>query len=438
MSKNQKLYPFKFEAAGLDENSVVANGFLSENTIDDIIETYLGEIAGNDNFQYYKGIFPIRISFSSIEKELPLQTHPDSFTAAERYMSLGKDKLWYITKSTPETTMFLGFKEDMDATRFYNGCISNTIENALYSFNPVAGECIHIKPGCIHGVKGALEFIEISQNSDVTYHLTGEDASLEVAEAIDVIDYTKTDESTCRFQNIINNSSSDSSDSSDNNSCRQVDIIRSNSFIIKHLGSGAADAAPTAGAVQTAGAAPTAGAAQAAPQESFIAYICLNGGATIEHDGKTYEFGKNEIILIPAGMESFKFIANGNGSEFLEITLPKVSEIEEDLYMNYYEDESNYPTGSGTDPEEDEDFDDDDDCNCDDDDCHCDDDDCDCGHHHCGDDCHCEGHHHGHDHRHHEHHHGHHDHHHGHHHGYDQDHDDDQAGQHPGEFFFRR
>ena len=188
MNKNQKLYPFKFEAAGLDENSVVANGFLSENTIDDIIETYLGEIAGNDNFQYYKGIFPTRISFTSIEKELPLQTHPDNFTAAERYMSLGKEKLWYITKSTPQTTMFLGFKEDMDATAFYNGCLANTLEENLHSFTPQAGEYIYIKPGCIHGVKGVLEFIEISQNSDVTYHLNGEDASLEVAEAIDIID----------------------------------------------------------------------------------------------------------------------------------------------------------------------------------------------------------------------------------------------------------
>lgn len=377
MSKNQKLYPFKFESAGLDENSIVANGFLSENTIDDIIETYLGEIAGNENFQYYKGIFPIKVSFSSIEKELSLQTHPDNLTAAERYMSLGKDKLWYITKSTPDTTMFLGFKEEMDATGFYNGCIANTLKESLYSFNPKEGDYIYIKPGCIHGVTGTLEFIEISQNSDVTYHLTGEDASLEVAEAIDIIDYTKTNETTCRFQNA-------------NSGFGQTEIVKSNGFIIKQLN-------PKAESSFTS-----------APKESFIAYLCLNGGATIEHEGKCYEFGKNEIILIPAGMESFKFIANGSGSEFLEITLPEVSEIEEDLYMNYYEDESNYPTGSGTDPEED-------------DDCDCEDDDCDCGHHHCGDDCHCEGHHHEHD----------------HHHEHQQD-DDDTKGQHPGEFFFRR
>ena len=63
MNKSKKLYPFKFEADCriLNENSVIANGFLSENSIDDVLDTYLGEIVGNDNFQYYKGIFPMKI-----------------------------------------------------------------------------------------------------------------------------------------------------------------------------------------------------------------------------------------------------------------------------------------------------------------------------------------------------------------------------------------
>ena len=67
MNKNQKLYPFKFEAGCpvLDENSTIINGFLSENSIDDVLDTYLGEIAGNDNFQYYKGLFPLKVSFKS-------------------------------------------------------------------------------------------------------------------------------------------------------------------------------------------------------------------------------------------------------------------------------------------------------------------------------------------------------------------------------------
>ena len=361
MSKNQKLYPFKFEAAGLDENSVVANGFLSENTIDDIIETYLGEIAGNDNFQYYKGIFPIKISFNSIVKELPPQAHPDNLTAAERYMSLGKSKLWYITKSSPKTTMYLGFKEEMDATKFYNGCLDGTLEESLHSFHPVKGDYIYIKPGCIHAVKGALEFIEVSQNSDATYHFTGEDASIEIAESIDIIDYSKVDEAACRLSKPDEGAS----------------VANSSGFIIRLVKPGKSEF-------------------ETAPQESFIAYLCLNGSATVEHDGKSYEFGKDEIILIPAAMDSFRFIANGSTSEFLEITLPKVSELEEDLYMNYYEDESNYPTGSGTDPEEEEDEDEDHHCDCGHGHHDCDHDHCDCGH----------------------------------------DHDDD--GRHPGEFFFRR
>ena len=384
MSKSQKLYPFKFDSdtIELNENSVVSNGFLSENTIDDIIETYLGEIAGNDNFQYYKGIFPVKISFIKIEKELPLQTHPDNITASERYSSLGKAKLWLVKKSTPTTTMYLGFNKQMDATEFYNSCLQNTLEENLHSFNPKEGDYIYIKPGYIHGVKGNLELIEISQNSDVTYHFTGDDADLEIAEAIDVIDYNQTDEAQFRFSQIKEDST----------------IANTSAFIVKYL-------KLTKGADKS-------------PQESFIAYVCINGGAEVETSGKTYEIGKNELILIPAGMEEFTISPQGAECELLEVYLPKVSDIEEDLYMNYYEDESNYPTGSGTDPEEDEeDEEDEDDCGCGGEgDCSCDEH----NHHHCGDDCHC---HHNHDHN--------------HNHDFLQD-DDDTTSHHPGEFFFRR
>ena len=382
MSKSQKLYPFKFDSntIELNENSVVSNGFLSENTIDDIIETYLGEIAGTDNFQYYKGIFPIKISAANIEKELPLQTHPDNITASERYSTLGVSKLWFVTKSTPKTTMYLGFNKEMDATEFYNSCLQNTIESNLHSFTPKEGDYIYIKPGCIYGVKGNLEFIEISQNSDVTYHFTGDDADIEIAEAIDVIDYNKTEEAQFRFSQIEEDTT----------------IANTSAFIVKYL-------KLTKGADKS-------------PQESFIAYICINGGAKIETSSKIYEFGKDEIILIPAGMEEFTITPQGDMCELLEVYLPKVSDIEEDLYMNYYEDESNYPTGSGTDPEE-EDDEDEDDCDCEGEgDCSCDEH----NHHHCGDDCHC-------------------------HNGHNQDHnhdflqdDDDTTSHHPGEFFFRR
>lgn len=346
MNKSKKLYPFKFEADCriLNENSVIANGFLSENSIDDVLDTYLGEIVGNDNFQYYKGIFPIKITVDKIEKEgLPLQAHPDNLTASERYMAIGKAKLWHITKSSPSTVLYMGFEEQMDAERFYNGCIDNTIIQQMHMVCPKAGDYIYIKPGCVHAVKGELEFIEISQNSDITYHLTGDDAAMEIAEAIDVVGYTPEAEEQYRISGIEGD----------------VTIANTSGFIVKHIA--------------------LTGALEKAPQESFIIYICLNGQANIKVNGTTYDFKKGEMVLVPAGMDGFVMENGCDNTRLLEVYLPKVADIEEDLYMNYYEDESNYPTGSGTDPEEDEE--EDDECGCG------------CGHSHHHDNC-GEGHHH--------------------------------------------
>lgn len=344
MNKTQKLYPFKFEAecSTLDENSIITNGFLSENSIDDVIDTYLGEIAGNDNFQYYKGILPIKISFKSIGPDgLAPQLHPDSLTAMERYMSIGKAKLWYITKSTPQTVIYLGFNKQMDATTLYNSCLNGSILDNLHRFTPKAGDYIYIKPGCIHAVVGELEFIEISQNSEITYHLTGEDAAMEIAEAIDVVDYTPSDEKNWLVSDIVDNTT----------------IANTSAFIVKYIN--------------------LENPVDKKSDESLIVYLCLNGKAHIETNGSVYELNKGEMILVPAGMENFTLANDCKNTGILEIYLPKVSDLDEDLYMNYYEDESN-------------------------DECECDDDECDCGHHHCGDDCHCEEEHH--EHHHHEHH----------------------------------
>lgn len=366
MNKNQKLYPFKFEAdcPVLDENSIIINGFLSENSIDDVLDTYLGEIIGNDNFQYYKGIFPIKISSLKIGPEgIAPQLHPDNITSLERYMSMGKAKLWYVVKSTPETRIYLGFNKEMDATKFYDGYLAGTVLDDLHSFAPQVGEYIYIKPGYVHAVNGELEVIEISQNSEITYHLTGEDSDMEIAEAIDVVEYAPADENTWRILSVEGNTT----------------IANTSGFIVKHI------ALDKPVEKQT--------------QESFIVYVSLKGDAIIKANGTNYGLSRGEMVLVPAGMDAFTLSNESPDCSILEIYMPKVADIEEDLYMNYYEDESNYPTGSGTDPEEDDD----------EDECGCNDDECSCGHHH---------------HHHHEHHH-------------DDDMDDTHES-HPGEFFFRR
>ena len=352
-NKAKKLYPFKFspDSLALDETSEIANGFLAENSIDDIIDTYLEDFLGNNIFQYFGGIFPVRISVNKLEGSLPLQAHPDNNTASERYMTWGKAKMWYITEAKATDKIYLGFNRQMNATDFYNACIDGSIEKELYSFTPKAGDCIYIQPGCVYSASGSFSYIEVAQNSEVTYHLNNE---MEIAEAIDVVDYNKIDPSGFVFNNVKGN----------------ITIVNSSNFIVKSV------------ELKENG----SHSAQSYAANSFKVYICMNGEALISADNNEYNVAAGEMCVVPCAIEEFEITAaNGGYAHLLEVSMPELAEEEDDLYLNYNEDESNYPTGSGTDPEEDE-------CDCDDEDCHCGHhhhEHCDCEdeHHHCGCDC---------------------------------------------------
>lgn len=363
MEKVKRLYPLKFEEGSmvLDQNTVVANGFLAENSIDDIIETYLEDFLGRDVFQYYKGEFPLRVSYLESDGNMPLQAHPNDFTALERYESIGCAKVWYILEAEKDARICLGFSRQMDASSFYEECLGGELEKDLNFISPQAGDCIYIEPGTVYAALGKIKYIEVAQNSRVTYHLydfncgastsssgskvqqDGNDYMMEISEAIDVINYEPFDRQKYLFKNISGN----------------LTIADTSDFIIKLLSFGNSGA-PDNAAVS---------AIEISPEslESFVALLCLKGKVKIKaEDGVMYEITQGEFSLLPANLRNVQLLADD--AVVIESYMPLLSG--EDLYMNYYEDESNYPEGSGLDPEDDEDS------------CDCGDDECDCHHHH--------------------------------------------------------
>lgn len=82
MDKKKRLYPLKFQTNSRERewgtsdwalwslygaSSVVSNGFLEENELDDLIETYMGDLLGEKIFTYYKGFFPIMVSMLNVK-----------------------------------------------------------------------------------------------------------------------------------------------------------------------------------------------------------------------------------------------------------------------------------------------------------------------------------------------------------------------------------
>ena len=293
------------------DSSIVTNGFLADNSINEVIETYLGEITGDNKLQYYGQALPILIKKLQVDQYLSLQIHPSDEIALERHNSLGKAEFWYILDAKPTAKIYLGLKEEMTATEFYNRCQDDTLEEVLKSYTPKKGECYYIEPGTIHAVGGGVTLIEIQQPSDITYRIYdwGRERNAETRRemhldmAIDSIDYKPYDEVNNKFDNIKSSNH----------------LIDNNHFTINSI------ALKDKEHIYTDN------------YNSFIVYICATGTAEIETiDGKKELLTAGNSMLIPAGMDSLYIAPKENDTVLLEVYLKDIAE-DEDEYLNYTE-----------------------------------------------------------------------------------------------------
>jgi mannose-6-phosphate isomerase len=182
--------------------SIAKNGFLAENPIDDIIETYMGDFMGEELFQYYHGNFPLMVKILDIRDRLSVQLHPDDTTAFEREDSYGKAEFWYIMEAEPDAEIYMGFNRDMTPQELYDRAKNGTLQEVLNMIKPKKGDCFYIEPGCVHSAGNGVVIAEITESSDITYRIydwgrendpkTARKMHLE--EAIDIINYSKYDQ----------------------------------------------------------------------------------------------------------------------------------------------------------------------------------------------------------------------------------------------------
>ena len=89
----------------------VGNGWLEDNSLDEVMETYMDRVVGDFVFSYTGRLFPVMVRALEVEERLPLTVSPDDEVAGQRYDALGKTKLWYIADARPGSKLYIGFKE---------------------------------------------------------------------------------------------------------------------------------------------------------------------------------------------------------------------------------------------------------------------------------------------------------------------------------------
>ena len=296
---------------GADE-SVVSEGFLQGNTLEDILETYLGDLVGDAVYDRFRNQFPLLIKLLDINDRLSVQVHPDDITAAQRYDSYGKKECWYVLEAGEDAVIWLGFKKDVTATEFYEACKKGTADELLNAFHPKKGECYLINPGTVHAAGGGLVIAEVQESSDVTLRLydwgrennpaTAREMNLE--EAIDIIDFSKLDAESC----IVRKPESGKA------------IFDTDHFTLTEI--------------------TLKEPMRVVPEQfnCFVVYICVDGAVEIQApkaDGNNQmcKLEKGQLVLIPASMDECFIVPVTSSASVLE-TFIKVDENEKDDYIN--------------------------------------------------------------------------------------------------------
>lgn len=313
------LYPIKFspiikervwgseiwEVSGVDGDvSIASNGFLEENDINEITETYLGEFVGDAMYEKFGNEFPLLIKILNINEALSVQVHPSDEIAIERHDSYGKTECWYILEAKPTAKIFLGLSRDLTPAEFYDMCQKDTISEAMNIIVPKKGDFIFIEPGTLHAATGGITVAEIQQVSDVTYRVydwgrehnpaTAREMHLDLA--IDCINYNKLELNAPAFLK--------------SGLFLQTDNVKEGRGLLtdsKYFKVEFVDLKSKT-------------TLESAEFLSFIIYFCIEGEAVVSCENGTEKIVKGESIVIPAYLGEYTIQNNGANCHLLEIS----------------------------------------------------------------------------------------------------------------------
>jgi mannose-6-phosphate isomerase len=135
-----------WEISGFDGNvSVVSNGFLAGNSLEELIEVYMGDIVGDQLFNAFGTEFPLLIKFIDANDDLSIQVHPNDEMAAERHNSQGKTEMWYVVQADPGSELQVGFNQEIDQEKYLEKLNKSELTDIL-NFEKVQEGSVYFMP----------------------------------------------------------------------------------------------------------------------------------------------------------------------------------------------------------------------------------------------------------------------------------------------------
>lgn len=267
--------------SGVDGNpSVVSNGFLAGNELNELLEVYMYDLVGDEVYEKFGNEFPVLIKLIDANDWLSIQVHPDDELAAKRKIGRGKTEMWYVLGADKDAQLISGFNKKIDKNTYLKYLKKNRLTEILNYEKVDVGDVFFMPAGRVHALGPGVMLAEIQETSDTTYRIydwdrtdaEGNSRELHIDEALDAIDfevpasyrteYPGAEEQTVPLE-----------------SCKHF-----TSNLIS-IGKNALEKDYSA-------------------LDSFVALLCTEGRITIQCNGKNDSLARGELLLIPAICEN--------------------------------------------------------------------------------------------------------------------------------------
>jgi len=161
-----------WELSAIQDNiSVISNGFLQDNNIEELIEVYMGDLVGEKVYEKFGIEFPLLFKFIDAKEKLSIQVHPNNEFAKEKHKAYGKTEMWYVIDAEKNAELTIGFNKETDKGEFIQKIKGEDIESILNTEPTFNNDTFLIPSGTIHSIGAGVLLAEIQQTSDISYRV---------------------------------------------------------------------------------------------------------------------------------------------------------------------------------------------------------------------------------------------------------------------------
>lgn len=284
-----------WEISGVEGSiSVVSNGFLEGNDLNELIEIYMGELVGEKVYEQFGNEFPLLIKFLDAQDDLSVQVHPNDELSKERHNAFGKTEMWYVVDADSDALINAGFNQPVDKLKYIESVENGSLIDILKYDKAHPGDVFFIPAGRIHAIGKGCMVAEIQQTSDVTYRIfdynrldnNGNLRELHTELAIDAIDYSYLPDYKTKYKPELNKSVELAK-------CKYftTNLLEFDKYLEKDYHQ----------------------------IDSFVIFMTLDGSFDIETEEGTERVKKGETMLIPASIESLQLKPVSGKVKLLEV-----------------------------------------------------------------------------------------------------------------------